>query len=114
MKKRCEQVYDAGSGVIRLKSASAQADWEFHGLQQIIETTFLNGKTERTKGIMEYGKYIIWFHEVPAEDDLPKVGVTTSLMIDDKKIGGDATWWVITYLAENGKVGVELCNRPSG
>jgi len=35
-------------------------------------------------------------------------------MIDDQKIGGDATWWVIGYLSGRGKLGVELCNRPSG
>lgn len=109
-----EQVSDNGSGVIRLGEVSVEGDWEFFGVRPIIETTFLDGKTNRRKGIWEYTKYTIWFKETVDTDEFPKVETTTPLMIDDKKIGNDQTWWVIGYLAEGDQVGVELCNRPSG
>lgn len=113
-KKVYEQVSDGGSGIIRLGDVSVEGNWDLDGLQLWIETTCLDGNTSRIKGVMEYGKYTIWFDETPSEDDLPNVGTTTLLMIDDKKIGGDATWWVISYLTESNKLGVELCNRPNG
>jgi len=113
-RKKYEQVHDDGHGIIKVGSVSLAGHWHLDGLQTWLEITLLNGHADRIKGIMEYGKYTIWFDDVPPDDGLPKAGTTTPLMIDDQKIGGDGTWWVITYLSDRGKLGVELSNRPSG
>lgn len=109
-----KHVHEDGHGIIKLGSVSLAGHWHLDGLQTWLEITLLNGHTDSIKGSMEYGKYTIWFDDPPPDNGLPKTGTTTPLMIDDKKIGGDGTWWVITYLSDRGKLGVELSNRPTG
>lgn len=110
---KLEPVSSEGLGIIKLGDNSFQAKWTFDGLERWIESRCLDGSSWR-KGLLEYGKYLIWFDETPSEEELPETGTTVSLMIDEKKIGDDRTWWVIAYLEDIGKIGVELSNRPSG
>ena len=108
---KLKPVQDNGSGIARIGNVSVEATWEFDGLQRFVEGLAKGAGSTWVPNGFDYGAYTIWFESSP--EGMPEVGTTTSLMLDDKKIGGDATWWVITYLASNGKIGIELSNRPS-
>ena len=107
-RKKYEQIHDDGHGIIRLGSLSLAGHWYLDGLQTKLEVATTAG-TDWINGGMEYGKYTIWFDELPSQEGPPPYE-PTSLMIDEKLIGN--SWWVVGYLSDRGRLGVELSNRP--
>lgn len=103
-----EQISQHGEGVVKIGEQSYKSDWHLNGLQKIIETRYLDGSIGRTKGLMDYVTINIAFQEKPNQNDLPRPGEQTSLMLDSTRYG---SLWVICYGESDGQVTVELSNR---